>query len=153
MLVLGSMPGQASLRAQQYYAHPQNAFWRIAGAVLGFDPQAPYAKRKAALVASGVALWDVLAACTRPGSLDADIVHATAVPNDFEGILARRPGIVRICFNGATAEAMFHRHVTSRGRIGRRLELVRLPSTSAAHASLSEVAKLAAWQAIRPPAV
>ncbi|PRC53952.1 DNA-deoxyinosine glycosylase, partial [Mycobacterium sp. ITM-2017-0098] len=73
MLILGNMPGVRSLDEQQYYAHPRNAFWRITGEPLGFDPAAPYPERVAALTGAGVAAWDVLKHCRRIGSLDASV--------------------------------------------------------------------------------
>lgn len=147
VLILGSMPGVASLQLQQYYGHPRNAFWPIVGAIAGFDPALPYAERMAALRRAGVALWDVLAACHRPGSLDAAIDPASVVPNDIGAWLGRHPGVGRILFNGATAQQMFHRHVLPGLPSGRCPELRRLPSTSPAHAGLSLVEKRAAWAA------
>ncbi len=146
VLVLGSMPGVASLRQQQYYAHPRNAFWPIAAAVFGFDAGAAYAQRVAALTAAGVALWDVLQACERPGSLDADIDPATAEPNDFDTFFRAHPGIERVCFNGGKAAALFRRRVLPHSARARRLQYVDLPSTSPAHAAMSPRAKLAAWR-------
>lgn len=147
LLILGTMPGIASLRAGQYYAHPQNAFWRIAGTIFGFDPASPYEIRVARMRAAGIAIWDVLKSCTRQSSLDSDIVHATAVPNDLPAFLAAHPGIRRICFNGAKAEALFARHVQPRLAADPDVQYVRLPSTSPANASVSWPAKLQAWQA------
>src|SRR3954468_8036690 len=82
-LVLGSMPGAASLRAGQYYAYRHNAFWPIMGALFGAGPEIPYGKRIAILRRAGLAVWDVLASCAREGSLDADIDEGSIVPNDF----------------------------------------------------------------------
>lgn len=147
VLVLGSMPGTASLRAQQYYAHPRNAFWPIMGELLGFSPALPYCERTAALVHHRIALWDVLAACERPGSLDASIVPRSVVPNDFGAWLQRHAGIERICFNGATAERLFLRHALAQLPVARRIRLVRLPSTSPAHAGMAYDDKLQAWRA------
>jgi len=146
VLVLGSMPGQASLDAGEYYAHKQNAFWRIMGALFGAAPELPYALRLEKLTAAGIALWDVIAACEREGSLDARIVGKSIRPNDFVTFFAEHPGIRRICFNGATAETSFCRHVLP-GLDTARFELIRLPSTSPAHASLPYAEKLAAWSA------
>ncbi|RIX47415.1 MAG: DNA-deoxyinosine glycosylase [Rhodocyclales bacterium GT-UBC] len=146
-LILGSMPGLASLQANCYYAHPRNAFWSIMGDLLGAGPELPYAARLDKLVAAGIALWDVIAACERPGSLDADIVGQTVLPNDFVSFLALYPGIERIYFNGAAAEQAFRRHVLPR-LVDRPLRLHRLPSTSPAHAARSYADKLAAWSII-----
>ena len=150
VLVLGSMPGAASLRAQQYYAHPRNAFWRILGRLLGLAPEDAYAARIQALQRHRIALWDVLAACERPGSLDAAIVPGTEVPNDIAGLLQRHPGIDRIAFNGTAAQRLFQRHVQHRLPAGRTVTLLRLPSTSPAHAAMGWEAKLSAWRAVLP---
>jgi len=147
ILILGTMPGKASLAAQQYYAHPQNAFWRIAGEIFGFDAQAAYRTRAAALAASGVALWDVLKSCTRAGSLDSDIVSESIVPNDLATFLARHPRIRRVCFNGAKAEELYLRHVRPPLRDRTEMTYLRLPSTSPAHASVPFSKKLRAWRA------
>lgn len=146
-LILGSMPGQASLQADRYYAHERNAFWRIMGALIGAGPELPYADRLDRLVAHRIALWDVIAACERPGSLDAAIVGASVRPNDFPAFFAAHPGIDRVFFNGAAAETAFRRHALP-GLGGRTLRLVRLPSTSPAHAAAGYADKLAAWSAI-----
>ncbi|MBO9356093.1 DNA-deoxyinosine glycosylase [Bordetella petrii] len=146
VLVLGSMPGVASLRQQQYYAHPRNAFWPIAATVFDFDAEAAYARRVAALAAAGVALWDVLQACARPGSLDADIDEATAEPNDFDAFFRAHPGIVRVCFNGGKAAALYRRRVLPRLAHAHAVQYLDLPSTSPAHAAMSRQDKLAAWR-------
>lgn len=145
MLVLGSMPSAASLAAGQYYAHRQNQFWRIMGAVCGFDPAAPYARRKAALRNAGIALWDVVASCARPGSLDASIVEDSIRVNDFAAFLARHRRIGRVCFNGRRAESAWRRHVTPKLPPGRKLEYCLLPSTSPAHAGMGYLRKLEIW--------
>lgn len=157
VLILGSMPGVASLAARHYYAHPRNAFWSILGALLGFEPAAPYAQRAAALLQARLALWDVLAACRRPGSLDAAIEAGSQQVNDFAGFLGRHPHIRLICFNGATAETYFRRLVLPQlaGRLPAPALPVmqRLPSTSPAHAGLSHARKLAAWRARLAPLI
>ena len=148
LLILGSMPGKASLRAKQYYAHPQNAFWKIIAALLELAPDAPYAARTAALRANGIALWDVMKTCTRASSLDSDVVESSIVANDFRSFLRRHPHVTTICFNGAKAEQSFVRYaLPALGAFGD-LAYFRLPSTSPAHASLSAAKKLAAWRAV-----
>src|SRR5690606_28486851 len=146
VVVLGSMPGVASLRQQQYYAHPRNAFWPIAASVFGFDARASYDARRDALVSAGVALWDVLQACERPGSLDANIDTASIVPNDFDAFFVAHPRIERVCFNGGKAAALYRRHVLPALTLQRQLQYVDLPSTSPAHAAMSRQEKLALWQ-------
>lgn len=151
VLILGSMPGIASLRAGRYYAHPQNTFWRITGRLLGFDPLAPYSTRVLALKASGIAVWDVLASCARASSLDSDIVGDSIVVNDFGAFFARHRRITRVCSNGGTAARLFERHVLRAMPALAAVEHVQLPSTSPANAAIPFDSKLAAWRAITVP--
>lgn len=145
VLVLGSMPGAASLQAMQYYAHRQNRFWPIMGELVGALPSLPYSQRLQRLTAAGIALWDVLAACEREGSLDSAIRDSTAQANDFHGFLATHAAIRTVLFNGAKAEDCFRRFVLpSLG--GFDLACRRLPSTSPANASQDAAFKLAAWR-------
>ncbi|KAA9129651.1 DNA-deoxyinosine glycosylase [Marinihelvus fidelis] len=143
LLVLGSMPGVASLQTGQYYAHPRNAFWPIMGQLFGFDAAAPYPVRVESLKAAGVAVWDVLQACVRPGSLDSAIETGSRVPNDFPAFFAAHPDIACVAFNGAEAEKSFNRLVLP-GLGAHAFRLVRLPSSSPAHA-VSLAAKTDAW--------
>lgn len=148
VLVLGSMPGTASLRAGRYYAHPRNHFWGILGACLGFSADAPYAARLAALRRAGVALWDVARRCRRRGSLDADIEGRSVEANDVAGLLAHCPRLHTVLFNGHAPEVLFRRHVLPRlGVRAAGLRLATMPSTSPAHAALRAEAKLRVWRA------
>lgn len=148
VLVLGSMPGEASLAAARYYAHPRNAFWAVMGALFGAGPDLPYGERLDRLTASRVALWDVIGACERAGSLDSAIAPDSIESNDFAALFAACPHIGHVFFNGTAAEAAFNRHV--RGRIALpAMRFTRLPSTSPAHAARCFEAKLAAWQAVK----
>lgn len=145
VLVLGSMPGAASLAAQQYYAHPRNLFWPIMGALFGAGPELPYPRRVAMLAGAGVSVWDVLHSCTRPGSLDSAI--GDEVAHDFAAFLAEQPQITHIFFNGAKAEQAFRRHAL--GTLGAAVpHLRRLPSTSPAHAAKGFAEKLNEWRAV-----
>ena len=144
MLVLGSMPGRASLAAGRYYAHPRNAFWRIISDALGGGKDLSYGDGIKLLKKNRVALWDVLRSCVRPGSADSAIVSEE--PNDIAGLLAARRGIVAVLFNGAKAEASFRRWVLPSLPPGRRPLMRRLPSTSPANASVPYACKLAAWR-------
>lgn len=143
VLILGSLPGRASLDAAEYYAHPRNAFWRIMQAMLGVCGD--YEARCRQLVARRIAVWDVLGSSVRPGSLDTSIRMATAMPNDFASFLGAHPDLRRICFNGRKAESMFRRLVleTLDAPVP---DLVVLPSTSPAFASMPFDAKLVHWR-------
>ncbi|MDY6998547.1 MAG: DNA-deoxyinosine glycosylase [Actinomycetota bacterium] len=143
ILILGNMPGAASLAAQRYYANPRNAFWRITAELFGFDPLAPYDERVAALTGAGVAVWDVLGTCRRIGSLDSAVEPDSMVANDFAALYDTHPTIGHVFFNGAAAEKNYHRLVS----VGHTPNFSRLPSTSPAHTMRFED-KLAAWRAI-----
>jgi double-stranded uracil-DNA glycosylase len=147
VLVLGSLPGRLSLERGEYYANPQNAFWKIVAARVPELP-ADYPRRVAVLIEHGVALWDVLAAATRSGSLDVAIA-GDAIPNNFRAFFHVHPGIRLVAFNGATAAKLYERHVLptltdSQCSIPRDT----LPSTSGAHASLSFAKKIARWSVV-----
>jgi double-stranded uracil-DNA glycosylase len=145
VLILGSMPGKVSLEAREYYAHPRNSFWRITGEIAGFSPTSPYPDRLKALKQSGIALWDVLHSCVRPGSADSAIETGTRVPNDFDSFFQNHPEITLVCFNGVEAEKSFNKYVLPKlNHDGKKY--VRLPSTSPAYAVLSFEQKLEAWQ-------
>jgi hypoxanthine-DNA glycosylase len=148
LLILGSMPGAASLAACEYYAHPQNQFWPIIDAIIGHAcRETPYEQRLESLREAHIALWDVLHSCVREGSLDSAIVHPSAHPNDIPGLLAGHPGIVRICCNGTTAHAALLRYFGAQLPV----QVQRLPSTSPANARVSFAGKLAAWRAALTP--
>lgn len=141
LLVLGSFPGSASLDAQQYYAHPRNAFWPVMAALLKEPelPQLAYAQRLLRLQAAGIALWDAVAECERDGSLDSAIRKAQ--PSGLADLVARLPGLRAIACNGATAY-----RETARLLPGAPWPLLQLPSTSPAHAGLPLAAKIQTWQ-------
>lgn len=144
-LILGSIPGEASLRASQYYAHPRNAFWKIMAEVIGFDPGAPYEKRLEALKTADIALWDVLDTCHRKGSLDSAIEADSVEVNDFHAFFDKHPHIKTVCFNGAAAEHNYRKYVLPNCKLTS-IHYIRLPSTSPAHAALSYAQKLTAWR-------
>ena len=151
ILILGSMPGNASLAAGQYYAHAQNLFWHILAEVSGTDAAAPYAARARALKSCGIALWDVLASCTREGSLDSAIDEDSIRANNFASFYRLHPGIAQVFFNGAKAEASYRRHVLPGLAPGAGPQIYRrLPSTSPANASMARAYKKKVWkQALR----
>ena len=138
ILVLGSMPGAESLRQRQYYAFKHNVFWRIMGEVYGFSPELPYSERLAELRRCGVALWDVLAECVRPGSLDSDI--RAPRPNDIPALMKKLPKLEKILCNGGASRNYLRRFFPE-------LAAEQLPSTSPAAARWTYAQKLAAWTA------
>lgn len=148
ILVLGSLPGVRSLQLQQYYGLPRNAFWRIVATVTGVPADADYRARLEGLLQRGIALWDVIASARRPGSLDSAIERDGLVVNDFAAFFAAHPRIERVCCNGATAATLYQRWVVpTLPPAFAALPLLRLPSTSPAHAALSFEAKQAHWLA------
>jgi hypoxanthine-DNA glycosylase len=149
-LILGSLPGRRSLEEQQYYAHPQNAFWKLMAVIFDAQPTTNYEERKRLLIRNGIALWDVFAAAERPGSLDSAIVNATAEANDFRDFLRAHPKIRRVFFNGKKSEEIFRRRVLPQiAAEFPRIAYEGLPSTSPAHAGLSFEKKLERWRVIR----
>lgn len=147
LLILGSMPGQASLEATQYYAFPRNAFWNIMGELFGAGPELDYPSRLQSLTAQGVAMWDVIGQCRRPGSLDSAIASDGLVTNDFTRFFVHHPDISHVFFNGQTAANLFRKKVHP----GLKREFIyhTLPSTSPAHAAKSYAQKLAAWSVVK----
>ena len=150
VLILGTMPSEASLLRGQYYGHPRNAFWPIMGALLGFAPDLCYQRRKALLMDNEIAVWDVLQSCYRLGSLDSNIRLATIRTNDFAGFFAEHQGINRVFFNGRMAEKLYQKRIlpTLKHRFSY-LEYQCLPSTSPAYAALKIEQKIEAWKAIK----
>ena len=152
ILILGSIPGKVSLDAYEYYAHPRNTFWKILAAHMHIDHATPYPNRCQTLRKHHIALWDVLHSCTRPGSLDADIVEDSIAPNDFNSLFSDHPSITHVFFNGAKAEHAYTKYVLpTLSPDHAHLHYQRLPSTSPAHAAMSYDEKLHLWsEALNP---
>jgi len=148
VLILGSMPGEASLQAQQYYAHPRNAFWPILGALFELEWAKDYTSRIEQFRALPLGLWDVLRSCTRPGSLDSSIVRRSEQANAIEALLVQHASIRLIAFNGQAAQQLFRRHVAKTLVSAQQTDLVCLPSTSPAHAAMTLEQKLEGWRKI-----
>jgi TDG/mug DNA glycosylase family protein len=147
VLILGSLPGRKSLEMSQYYAQPQNAFWRIMGELFSAGPAQPYDERRQRLIAAGVAVWDVLAAGERNGSLDSAIVTASIVINGFQGFFEQHPDVRLVCCNGTKASELYRRYVLpTLTPPFSALEVRRLPSTSPANASIRFDSKLEQWR-------
>ncbi len=151
-LILGTMPSRASLASRQYYAHPRNVFWPFMELIFGIKRELPYEARCVQLARWGIAVWDVLRACRRSGSLDADIVASSIETNDFADFLSTYLNITRIYFNGTEAERLYVRYVRPVLPDPQSMIMTtRLPSTSPANASISFECKLQAWHNIRAP--
>lgn len=145
VLICGSLPGDRSLAARQYYAHPQNQFWRLVAAVIDRTdlPALPYDTRLAVLRDARIGLWDAVASATRPGSTDAAI--AAVQPNDLATLAATLPDLTAIAFNGTTAHRLGLRQL---GASAARWTILALPSSSPLH-TIGLTAKLPAWLALR----
>ncbi len=143
MLVLGTLPGEESLRRVEYYAHPRNLFWPIVFSLFGESLASAYADRLAFVRARQIALWDVCAMAERRASLDFEIKRE--VPNTLHDLLDANPTIAAVAFNGGGARRLYDRHFRRRPD----LVYLHLPSTSPAHASVGFAEKLARWQVVR----
>lgn len=143
IIILGTMPGVQSLEKQEYYGHERNAFWKIIYSLFNDELTSNYSCKKAFLLQNNVALWDVLKACYREGSLDSNIKEPIA--NDFKSLFNQYPNIKKIYFNGEPAEKLFKRLVSKELSIS--LPMYRLPSTSPANAIKFEQ-KLERWKII-----
>lgn len=149
MLILGSLPGEASLKAGRYYAHPRNMFWHLAGMVIGHDLLSlDYDKRLEMLLQSGIGLWDTIASATRTGSLDSAIRDARS--NELPRLCASLPQLRAVAFNGAKSAATGTRLLQGSGLVqDKGLDLVPLPSSSPAYAAMNLREKQERWLALR----
>ena len=150
LLLLGTVPSLRSLEMHQSYAHPHNLFWPFMGILYDAGPELPYSERIARLHAAGVGIWDVLKDCHRPGSLDSSIRAGSEVPNDIPGLLEDYPTIRAIALNGGKAQQVFARRILPAIPAERRdaIEILALPSTSPANASIPRDVKLERWRAL-----
>jgi double-stranded uracil-DNA glycosylase len=148
ILILGSMPGEVSLKTGEYYANRQNRFWRIMETILGIPNGESWQQRTRRMTLAGVALWDVLKHCSRVGSLDSRILPRTEVPNDFADFLERHSAIDRIVFNGQKAAHSYNRLVEENlpADVRNRLRTAVAPSTSAANAKYTLAALVDSWR-------
>ncbi len=150
ILILGSFPGKRSLEKREYYAHPRNVFWRIMGEVFNFDYEIDYQQRIAIVNGFRVGIWDVLQSCRRYGSLDSRIESATIVTNDFRSFFDRHPQLRLLVFNGSRAETEFKKKILpTLGDHSKPLEMIRMPSTSPAMATMNYQEKYTVWKGIR----
>ncbi len=150
VLVLGTMPGRASLKACQYYAHPHNAFWPIIENLFGVSDALDYGARTRLLMHHRIALWDVLKTCRRNGSLDSSIKASSVIANDFAGFYEACPEIQAVFFNGAAAEREYTKRVVP--KLPKKVAMLpkfRLPSTSPAMAGMTKEQKIERWRQLR----
>ncbi len=143
ILLLGTMPGVKSLAINQYYGHPRNHFWKLLSAIFEVELPLNYDSKKEMLLQNKIAVWDVLQACEREGSLDSAIVKE--VPNDFNLFLSQHPKIKIIGFNGQKAATYFKKYI----KTDKDYFYITLPSTSPANAGKSFEQKLSEWKTIR----
>lgn len=153
IVILGTLPGDESLRLQQYYANPNNQFWRLLSEIYGAPVGTTYPERLQFLVARRLAVWDVLARAQRVGSADSAIRNAK--PNDFSGFLTAFPRLGRVAFNGTSAARLWERHIASSTGVPERgLTASTLPSSSGAPGRhvLRFDEKVARWREVLCPA-
>jgi len=143
LLILGSLPGDRSLQENQYYAHPQNRFWKTLALLLSAPLPMDYASRVALLHQYHIALWDVCEAAIRKGSMDTDILEES--PNKIDQLLQDNPDIRVVCFNGQKAQKLFDKYFNRSPHI----QYITLPSTSPANASFNQEQLLGAWDIVR----
>lgn len=145
ILILGTLPGIASIKQQQYYAHPQNAFWRILEQLFNIPAQAAYQVRCQSAQEHGLAIWDVCHSAQRMGSLDSHIQSDSIVANNIHQLLAACPHIRLIALNGQAAAQLFKKQIKPAPDI----HTTTLPSTSPANARLRFEQKLAQWAILK----
>ncbi len=145
VLILGTMPSVQSLKTQQYYGHPRNAFWWIMSELLCFDFSLNYTKRVERVVTKKIAVWDVIASCHRSGSLDSNIDQNTLTPNCLPELFAKTPSLKLIGFNGQAAQKLFKKFIGEHTWQG---DTLVLPSTSPANAAMTKERKLLHWSKI-----
>ena len=151
VLILGTAPSEKSLALQQAYAHAQNLFWPFMCELFSVGPEMEYLERIARLQCAGIGIWDVLKHCERLGSLDSSIVRGSEVPNAIAELLLTHPQISALAFNGGKAFELFKRHILPRFDAPQiaRVQLLPLPSTSPANASIGRAEKLRRWSALK----
>jgi|GEM_PF-168565 len=142
ILILGSLPGDRSLAAQQYYAHPQNRFWKILHSLYNRKLPTTYAEKLSLLQQEKIALWDVCQSAQREGSMDTEIL--AEVPNPISTLLQENPGIETVCFNGKKAQSLYDKYFERYPNI----TYYGLPSSSPANASFNEERLLEQWAII-----
>ena len=150
VLILGSMPGEESLRRNEYYGHPRNTFWKIMAALFEFDYSIKYDERIKKIIKNKIALWDVMKFCERKGSLDTDIKNSTIIENDFYSFFNDCQNIRAVYFNGVKAEKEYLKRVLpTLSGLKRKISYMRLPSTSPAMTQVSFKAKILEWAQIK----
>lgn len=145
ILILGSMPGVKSLEEQQYYAHPQNRFWKMLGYIFGVSnlSQTPYKKKLEILLLNNIALWDIIKSCVREGALDSNITDV--IPNDIRNLLKKYPNIKTICLNGGKSYSVFKKYFPD---LLEKYTCHKMPSTSPANARFSLNKLIEEWASV-----
>jgi len=140
ILLLGTMPGEESLKKLQYYGHKQNQFWKILFTLYNEPLASDYEKQVAFLYEKRIALWDVLQSCEGKGSLDSNIKNE--IPNDFKSFFAEYPQIKYVFFTSRKAESFYKKYV------GFELDKIfqALPSPSPAYAAMKFDDKVDRWK-------